>query len=195
MASFTGLNTQVLGISVDHVPALFAWTESLGGINYPLLSDFWPHGEIAQLFDVLRAEGKSERAIFLIDKEGALQWSKIYDIDEQPDNREALAEIRAMDPEASEAFPEVEPEHVDLPSGGIVMYCTPYCLTCRKAATWLEERDLEYTRIDVYQVPGAIQQVREWANGHLVTPTFDIDGKIIVDFKTDQLAEVLGVDP
>jgi hypothetical protein len=194
MASFKGLNTQVLGISVDHVPALFAWAESFDGINYPLLSDFWPHGEVAQLFGVLRDEGKSERALFLIDKEGILRWSKIYDIDEQPDNREALAEIRKMDPEASEAFPQVEPERVDLPSGGIVMYCTPYCLTCRKAATWLEDRDLEYTRIDVYQVPGAIQQVREWADGHLVTPTFDIDGQIVVDFKTDQLAEVLGVE-
>jgi hypothetical protein len=194
MASFTGLNTQVLGISIDHVPALMSWAESLGGITYPLLSDFWPHGEVAERYDVLRHEGYTERAIFLIDKEGILRWSKIYDQDEQPDNREVLAEIRKIDPKASAAFPEVEPVLVDLPSGGIVMYCTPYCLTCRKAATWLEERNLEYTRIDVYQVPGAIQQVRDWADGHLVTPTFDIDGSIVVDFKEDQLAEVLGVE-
>jgi hypothetical protein len=37
--------------------------------------------------------------------------------------------------------------------------------------------------------------VREWADGHLVTPTFDIDGTIVVDFKTDELAKVLGVEP
>jgi hypothetical protein len=195
MASFEGLNTQVLGISVDHVPALVAWAESLGGINYPLLSDFWPHGEVAQQFGVLRQEGYSERAIFLIDREGILRWSKVYDIDVQPDNREVLAEIRKIDPEASAAFPEVQLETVDLPRGGIVMYCTPYCLTCREAATWLEERELDYLRLDVYQVPGAIQQVREWADGNLVTPTFDIDGTIIVDFQTDQLAKVLGVEP
>ncbi len=195
MASFRGLDTQVLGISVDHVPALAAWAESLGGITYPLLSDFWPHGEVAKRYGVLREEGHSERAIFLIDKQGFLQWSKVYDLDEQPDNREVLAQIREIDPVASAAFPEVEPEIGDLPHGGIIMYCTPYCLTCRKAATWLEERGLEYTRIDVYQVPGAIQQVRAWADGHLVTPTFDIDGEIIVDFKTDQLAKVLGVEP
>jgi hypothetical protein len=194
MASFTGLNTQVLGISIDHVPALIAWAESLGGITYPLLSDFWPHGEVAKRYGVLREEGFTERALFLIDKEGVLRWSKIYDQDEQPDNREVLAEIRKIDPEASEAFPEKEPEVVDLPHGGIVMYCTPYCLTCREAATWLEERNLDYRRIDVYLVPGAIQQVREWANGSLITPTFDIDGTIVVDFKTDQLAKVLGVE-
>jgi hypothetical protein len=195
MASFKGLNTQVLGISIDHVPALIAWAESLGGITYPLLSDFWPHGEVAEAYGVLREEGFTERALFLIDKKGVLRWSKIYDQDEQPDNREVLAEIRKIDPEASAAFPEIEPEDVDLPRGGIVMYCTPYCLTCRKAATWLEERDLEYLRIDVYQMPGAIQQVREWADGHLVTPTFDIDGTIVVDFKEERLAEVLGVEP
>lgn len=186
----------MLGISVDHVPALAAWAESLGGITYPLLSDFWPHGEVAKRYGVLRGEeGHSERAIFLIDKQGFLQWSKVYDLDEQPDNREVLSEIRQIDPLASAAFPEVEPEIADLPHGGIVMYCTPYCLTCRKAATWLEERGLAYRRIDVYQVPGAIQQVREWADGHLVTPTFDIDGEIIVNFNTDQLAQVLGVEP
>lgn len=195
MASFEGLNTQVLGISIDHVPALVAWAESLGGINYPLLSDFWPHGEVAQSFGVLRQEGYSERAIFLIDREGILRWSKVYDIDVQPDNREVLAEIRKMDPEASAAFPEVEPIAVDLPTGGIVMYCTSYCLTCREAAAWLEERGLDYLRLDVYQVPGAIQQVREWASGNLVTPTFDIDGTIIVDFDKDRLAKALGVEP
>jgi hypothetical protein len=195
MASFTGLNAQVLGISIDHVPALFAWAESLDGITYPLLSDFWPHGEVAEKYGVLRSEGFTERAIFLIDKDGVLRWSKIYDQDEQPDNREVLGEIRKIDPEASAAFPDVEPDPVELPHGGIVMYCTPYCLTCRKAATWLEERGLEYQRVDVYQLPGAIQQVREWADGNLVTPTFDIDGTIVVDFKEDQLAEVLNVEP
>ncbi len=75
------------------------------------------------------------------------------------------------------------------------MYCTPYCLTCRKAATWLEERGLDYQRIDVYQTPGAIQQVREWADGNLVTPTFDIDGTIVINFEEDRLAEVLDVTP
>lgn len=195
MASFTGLNTQVLGISVDHIPALVAWAESLGGITYPLLSDFWPHGAVAESYGVLREEGFTERALFLVDKEGTLRWSKIYDQEEQPDNREVLAEIRKIDPEASAAFPEVEPEAVELPQGGIIMYCTPYCLTCREAAAWLDKRDLEYRRIDVYQVPGAIQQVRAWAGGNLVTPTFDIDGTILVDFKVDELAQILGVEP
>jgi peroxiredoxin len=46
--TFDGLNTQVLGISVDSVPAHRAWAEQLGGIDYPMLADFYPHGEVAK---------------------------------------------------------------------------------------------------------------------------------------------------
>jgi alkyl hydroperoxide reductase subunit AhpC len=42
---------------------LKAWADSLGGIHYPLLSDFWPHGEVAQEYGVLRADGNTERAL------------------------------------------------------------------------------------------------------------------------------------
>ena len=81
------MNVQVLGISVDHVPCLVAWAKSLGDINYPLLSDFWPHGEVAKKYGVfIEEEGKSERAIFIIDKEGIIRYIDIHDIDEQPDN-------------------------------------------------------------------------------------------------------------
>ena len=64
------METQVLGLSVDSKDCLRAWGESLGGITYPLLSDFWPHGGVAQQFGVLRSDGKTERALFIIDKRG-----------------------------------------------------------------------------------------------------------------------------
>jgi alkyl hydroperoxide reductase subunit AhpC len=81
--TFAGLNVQVLGISVDHVPCLKAWAESLGGINYPLLSDFWPHGQVSDLYGVLRKEGYSERAIFIIDRDGIIRYIDIHAIDER----------------------------------------------------------------------------------------------------------------
>jgi hypothetical protein len=46
--------------------------------------------------------------------------------------------------------------------------------------------------VDVNANPSAAAQVRKWANGSLTTPTFDIDGTIIVDFQPDKLAEILG---
>jgi glutaredoxin len=184
------LNTQVLGISVDSVPTLVAWADSLGGISYPLISDFNPHGEVTRQFNVFREEGYSERAIFIFDKEGTLQYKKIYDIDFPPDIFELYDEIRRIDPEASDAFPREEKVE-ELPSGGIVMYCTAWCPHCRKAREWLEERELEYTEVDVYRVPGAEAQVRTWADGNIVSPTFDIDGEIVVDFDKERLSQLL----
>jgi peroxiredoxin len=70
------MHTQVLGISVDSTDCLRAWADSLGGIMYPLLSDFWPHGKVAESFGVLRPVGSSERAIFVIDKQGIIRDRK-----------------------------------------------------------------------------------------------------------------------
>jgi len=64
----------VLGISVDSVPSLQAWQKTLGGILYPLLSDFYPHGEIAQKYGVMTDAGFSDRSIFIINKEGVISF-------------------------------------------------------------------------------------------------------------------------
>jgi glutaredoxin len=191
MAKFAGLNAQVLGISIDHDPCLVAWAESLGGINYPLLSDFWPHGEVAKKYGVLRSEGYSERALFIIDKEGIIRYIDIHDVDDQPDNEVVLAELRRIDPEAAASAP-AEPKETALPRGGIVMYCSRWCPDCRRARAWLQARGLGYVEVDINAVPGAAAQVREWADGKLITPTFDIDGTIVLDFDQEKLEEVLG---
>ena len=191
MAKFAGLNAQVLGISVDHIPCLKAWAESLGDINYPLLSDFWPHGAVAEMYGVLRPEGYSERAVFVIDREGIIQYIDIHDIDDQPSNEVLLSELRRIDPEAAASTP-AEPEPAKLPRGGIVMYCSVWCADCRRARAWLEARSLEYVEVDISAVPGAAAQVREWADGDLVTPTFDIDGTIVVDLDIEKLTSLVG---
>ncbi|MBS1253214.1 MAG: Alkyl hydroperoxide reductase E [Anaerolineales bacterium] len=190
MAKFAGLNAQVLGISVDHVPCLTAWAESLGQINYPLLSDFWPHGEVAEKYGVLRSEGYTERALFIIDKAGIIQYIDIHDIDDQPANEVLLAELRRIDPQAAASAPP-DPETTELPHGGIVMYCSQWCPDCKQARAWLQAHDLDYVEVDVNAVPGAATQVRQWADGNLVTPTFDIDGTIILDFDQEKLQELL----
>ncbi len=190
MAKFAGMNTQVLGVSVDHVPCLTAWAEKLGGINFPLLSDFWPHGEVARRYGVLRLEGFSERAIFLVDKEGIVRYIDIHDIDKQPSNETLLKEIARFDPASAAKLPQ-QPQAQPLPTGGIVMYCTRWCIDCRRARDWLRSNNLSYTEVDVNAVPGAAAQVRAWANGKLITPTFDIDGTIVVNFKEQELRAAL----
>jgi peroxiredoxin len=86
---FERADAVVLGLSIDPQPAKTAWAQSLGTISFDLLSDFHPHGEVAQKFGVFRPkEGFSERAVFVVDKNGRIAWSKVYDIPQQPDNEE-----------------------------------------------------------------------------------------------------------
>ena len=99
-----------------------------------------------------------------------------------------------IDPQAAaSAPPEPEATETDLLHGGIVMYCSKWCPDCTRARAWLKARKLDYTEVDVNAVPGAAARVRQWADGNLVTPTFDIDGQIVVDFDESGLKRVLGL--
>jgi len=83
----------VLGISVDYTAANAAWAKSLGIKELPLLSDYWPHGQVAQAYGVLRPQGFTERATFIVDKEGKIRFIHVYDIDELPNNQELLGAL------------------------------------------------------------------------------------------------------
>jgi peroxiredoxin len=97
MKRFEGYNTQVLGISVDAIPCQRAWAKSLGRIdNFPLLSDFWPHGEVAQKYGVFRKEGYSERALFVIDKQGVIRYVDVHEFNDQPDNGVLYRELEKL---------------------------------------------------------------------------------------------------
>jgi glutaredoxin len=228
LPAFEGYNTQVLGISVDHVPCLTAWAESLDGISYPLLSDFWPHGAVAQEYGVFRdPEGKSERALFLVDKEGIVRYADVHDIDELPDSTELFRVLSEMEPfvvaraethqvgpdpvvldpavpdpvvpaptaaEPAAAEPAAMPDSSSVrePSS-VVLYCRPGCIDCRLARRFLDRNGIAYTEINVRATPGAEERVREWTGGHLISPVFDIDGRIVIDFHRAELIEALGL--
>jgi peroxiredoxin len=92
---FTALDAAVLGVSVDAQPAKAAWAQSLGSISFDLLSDFHPHGEVARRYGVFRDDdGISERAIFVVDKQGRIAWARTYAIPEQPDPTEVFEALR-----------------------------------------------------------------------------------------------------
>src|SRR5216117_3750688 len=94
---FAGYDAQVLGISVDSVPCNTAWAESFGGLSYDLLSDFEPKGDVARKFGVYRPDGYSERALFVIDKQGKIVYKDIHAIGEQPDNEVIFDVLRKLD--------------------------------------------------------------------------------------------------
>ncbi len=78
----------LLGITVDNIPTLFAWTNQMVSVGtklwFPVLSDFWPHGAVADKFGVLRSDGVSERALFVIDKKGIIRYVDVHDINKRP---------------------------------------------------------------------------------------------------------------
>jgi peroxiredoxin len=89
LSRFDAADAVVLGISVDAQPAKSAWAQTLGPISFDLLSDFHPHGDVAQKYGVYRLkDGISERAIFVVDKHGKIAWARTYEIPEQPNNAE-----------------------------------------------------------------------------------------------------------
>lgn len=82
---FLELDAVLIGITVDNVPTLYAWSKAMNTLKFPVLSDFWPHGEVADSYGVLRGDGMAERAIFIIDKSGILQYIDVHDINSRPD--------------------------------------------------------------------------------------------------------------
>lgn len=75
----------LLGISTNNTPSQWAWEKAMGGLDFPVLSDFWPHGATADAYGVLRSDGMAERALFIIDKQGLIRWIHVNDINKRPD--------------------------------------------------------------------------------------------------------------
>ena len=73
---FVNDNVQVLTVSVDSSPAHKVWAER-EGYQFPLLADFWPHGEVARRYDVFNDErGFANRGTFIIDKTGIIRYAE-----------------------------------------------------------------------------------------------------------------------
>jgi peroxiredoxin len=68
-------NAEVLGLSVDQYYSHRAWAEQMH-LSFPLLSDFWPHGAVAQQYGVFDDKnGRSGRALFFIDGSGMIRYT------------------------------------------------------------------------------------------------------------------------
>lgn len=89
------LNVVPLGISVDASPSKKAWAQNMKINKLKLLSDFWPHGEVARKYGIFDEEnGFSKRANFLIDEEGKIEFVKVYELRDQPDLNEIMNYIK-----------------------------------------------------------------------------------------------------
>jgi peroxiredoxin (alkyl hydroperoxide reductase subunit C) len=88
----------LLGITVDSIPTLYAWTRQMGSeLWFPVLSDFWPHGAVASKYGLLRKDGVSERALIFIDKKGIIRDILVTDINKRPDLESCAMALDKLD--------------------------------------------------------------------------------------------------
>ncbi|MGD8538859.1 MAG: peroxiredoxin [Candidatus Aminicenantes bacterium] len=88
-AVFDKSNTVAVGVSVDTIPSKHAWAKELGIEQTRLLSDFWPHGEVASKYGIfLEEKGISGRVNIIVDENQKIVFFKIYDIPQLPDIEE-----------------------------------------------------------------------------------------------------------
>ena len=95
--AFDSLNTIAVGVSVDTVPSKKAWAKSLNIENTRLLSDFWPHGKVAETYGIFRSKhGTSERANIIIDEDQKVVFIKVYPVGQLPDIKEVTEALKKL---------------------------------------------------------------------------------------------------
>lgn len=95
--AFASLNTVAVGVSVDTVPSKKAWAKSLGIKHTRLLSDFWPHGTVAETYGVFRSKyGTSERANIIVDEDQKIAFFKVYPVGQLPDIKEIIDALKKL---------------------------------------------------------------------------------------------------
>jgi alkyl hydroperoxide reductase subunit AhpC len=92
------LNAQVVGVCTDTVFSHIAFQESIGGLKFPLAADRWPYAATAQAYGIFpptrhEVPFVNDRAIFIVDKNGKIAWSKIYALRDLPDVDEVLTPL------------------------------------------------------------------------------------------------------
>lgn len=89
-------DVELLTISTDSMPALRAWSDR-DGLTFSMLSDFWPHGEVARAYGVFNEDlGVAMRGTFLVDRDGAVRWSVVAGIPETRNIDDYVKAIAAL---------------------------------------------------------------------------------------------------
>jgi alkyl hydroperoxide reductase subunit AhpC len=98
---FAGHNAQVVGVNTDTVFSHIAFQKSLGGLKFPLATDRWPYARTAEAYGIFPPTAHqipfiNDRAVFIVDKNGKIAWSKIYELRQMPDISEILEALKKL---------------------------------------------------------------------------------------------------
>jgi mycoredoxin-dependent peroxiredoxin len=94
---FLTFGTEILAVSCDPTYSLRVFADT-DGLNFPLLSDFWPHGSVATAYGVFDSDrGVARRSSYVVDKEGIVRWSVHNELRVGRDLGEHLARLHQLD--------------------------------------------------------------------------------------------------
>jgi len=96
LSKFEAAGAQILGVSTDTSFTQKAWADSMGGITFPLLSDFHPQGEVAGKYGIYQEDGLNNRVIFVIGKDGLVKFIQDQERSTVPDNLVTLEALKKL---------------------------------------------------------------------------------------------------
>ena len=177
LTSFENAHTQVLSISIDSSPVHANFGSSLGGISYPMLSDFHPKGAMAQSYGTyLEDKGFTDRATVIVDAQGIVRHASSIG---QRDMSELAKICQEIDAAYGEGLP-ARPQPPGLPSNAIV-YVRDQCAASRSVL--LAKTNLGLSDVSVRNVsqdPSALAEL-EAISGGKVAPILLADGKVVAE--------------
>jgi peroxiredoxin len=96
LPAFVNDEVQLLAVSTDSMFSLRVYAEQ-ENLGYPLLSDFWPHGEVSRAYQVFDEEkGCALRGTFIIDKDGLVRWTVVNGLPDARDLEEYITALQAL---------------------------------------------------------------------------------------------------
>ncbi len=177
---------RVLAVSTAGISCLRAWAASLGGLPFPVLSDFWPHGAVTERWGVLDSAGNPLGALFVVDQAGIIAYRAVGRPGSLFDEPAIAAALRG-----ERVGPGSAGRKMAADGAGVVMYASTWCPDCQRAREWFRKKRADFREIDIYADEEAAALVRGWAGGKMIVPTFDVGGEILVGFEPRRLARLL----
>jgi alkyl hydroperoxide reductase subunit AhpC len=99
-SNLAAAHAEVVTISVDSIMNTTQWERELGPFDFPMCSDFWPHGKVSQAYGVFRDDGPhagtAERAVFIVDRKRTVAFSKVYGRHELAPFSETVEALRRL---------------------------------------------------------------------------------------------------
>jgi hypothetical protein len=170
-------HTLPIGISIDTVYCHAAWAEQLGGVSFPLISDFHPKGELAEMFGAYLPErGITDRATVILDANGTVHYAETVGTAGRRDVETLVALCEKIDAQWS-GPPLEDPVAIDCLAEGTVLYIKDNCMFSRWALYARTNLHLE-ARLPVINVsrdPAALAEL-ERLGGKSQAPALAIGG-------------------